>query len=52
VVEALREKLEGRGLIPDGVIGNVHCYNSSGGNMALASTQPVTKTSTRDISWW
>ena len=45
LVEAMRYKPEGRGF--DGVTGN---DNPSGRNMALGSTQPLTKMSTRNIS--
>jgi hypothetical protein len=38
------------GSIPDGVIGILH-WHPSGLNMALGSTQALTKISTRDISW-
>ena len=37
--------------IPDGVTGIFHWHNPSGRTMALASTQPLTEMSTRDISW-
>ena len=39
------------GSIPDGVIGIFHWHNPSGSTMALASTQPLTEMSTRNISW-
>jgi hypothetical protein len=39
------------GSIPDGVIEIFHWHNPSGRTMALASTQPLTETSTRNISW-
>jgi hypothetical protein len=39
------------GSIPDDVIGIFHWLNPSGRTMALESTQPLTDTSTRDISW-
>jgi hypothetical protein len=51
VVEALSYKPEGRGSIPDGVIGIFHLYNPFGCTMALGLTQPLTEMSTRDISW-
>jgi hypothetical protein len=35
------------GSLPDGVIGNFHCHDSSGRTMALGSTQPLTEMSTR-----
>jgi hypothetical protein len=37
--------------IPDGVIGIFHWLNSCGRYMALGSTQPLTETSNRNISW-
>jgi hypothetical protein len=44
LVEIVRSTLEGRGSIPDGVIGIFHWRNPSGGRtMALGSTQPVTE---------
>jgi len=39
------------GLIPDGVIGIFHLHNPSSHTMALGLTQPLTETSTRNISW-
>jgi hypothetical protein len=39
------------GSIPDGVIGIFDWHNPSGRSMALGSTQPLTKMSTRNISW-
>ena len=39
------------GSIPDGVIGILHWHNPSGRTIALGSTQPLTETSTRNISW-
>jgi hypothetical protein len=39
------------GSIPDGVIKIFHWHNPSGRTMALGSTQPLTKMSTRNISW-
>jgi hypothetical protein len=39
------------GSIPDGVIEIFHWHNTSGRTMALGSTQPLTKMSTRNISW-
>ena len=51
LVEALRYKPEGRGLIPDGVNGIFHFLNSSGRTMALASAEPLTEMRTRDIFW-
>jgi len=38
-------------LIPDGVIGIFHWRNPSGSTMALGLTEPLTKMSTRNISW-
>jgi hypothetical protein len=37
--------------ISDGVIGIFHRHNPFGRTMALGSTQPLTKLSTRNISW-
>ena len=45
LVEALRYKSEGRGLIPDGVIAIIHLHNSSSRTMALGLTQPLTERS-------
>jgi hypothetical protein len=45
VVEALRYKPEGRGSIPDGVIGIFHWHNPSGRTVAVGSTQPLTEMS-------
>jgi hypothetical protein len=39
------------GSIPDGVIGFFHWHNLSGRSMALGSTQPLTKMSTRNVYW-
>ena len=39
------------GLIPNGVSGIFYWHNPSGHAMALGSTQPLTETSTRYISW-
>jgi hypothetical protein len=39
------------GSIPDGVIDVFYCLNPSSRTMALGSTEPLTKKSTRDISW-
>ena len=44
---ALSRKVAGS--IPDGVIGIFHWYNPSGRTMALRSTQPLKKMSTRNI---
>jgi len=51
LVEALRPKLEGRGSIPDSVIGVFHGHNPSGLNMALGLTQTLIEMSTRNFSW-
>jgi hypothetical protein len=51
LVEALRYKSEGRGFVPDGVIGIFHLHNPSGRTMALGLTQPLTEMSTKYISW-
>ena len=39
------------GSIPYGVIGIFHWYNPSGRTLALRANQPLTKMSTRNISW-
>jgi hypothetical protein len=39
------------GSIPEGVTGIFHQHNPSGRTMALGLTQPLTKMSTRNISW-
>ena len=39
------------GSILDSVIGIFHCHDPSGRAMALGSTQLLTETSTRNISW-
>jgi hypothetical protein len=39
------------GSISDGVNGIFHRHNHSGRTIALGSTQPLTETSTRNISW-
>ena len=39
------------GSVPDGVIGIFHWHNPSVPTMALGLTQPLTETSTRNISW-
>ena len=39
------------GSIPDCVIGIFHRHNLSARTIALGSTQPLTETSTRSISW-
>jgi hypothetical protein len=51
LVEALRYKPEGRGFDPDGAIGIFHWHDPFGRTMALGSTEPLTKISTRNISW-
>ena len=45
LVEALRNKPEGRGSIPDGVIVIFPWLKRSGQPMALGSTQPLTEMS-------
>jgi hypothetical protein len=49
LVEALRYKVAGS--ISDGVVGIFHCLNTSDRIMALQSTELLTETSTRDLSW-
>jgi hypothetical protein len=39
------------GLIPDGATGIFYWHNPVGRTMARGSTQPLTETSTRNISW-
>jgi len=39
------------GSIPDGVLGLLHCHNTSDCSMALGLTQPQTEMSTKNISW-
>ena len=39
------------GSIPDGAIGIFHWYNPSDRSLALGSTQPLTKMSTKNIYW-
>jgi hypothetical protein len=39
------------GSIPNGVFGIFHWHNLSGRTVALGLTQPLTETSTRNISW-
>jgi hypothetical protein len=48
IVEALRYK---PGSIPDGTIGIFHGHNPSGCTNALGFTKPLTRMSTRNISW-
>jgi hypothetical protein len=50
LVEAPRYKSEGRGSIPDGVIGIFHWHNTSDRTMAMGLTQPLAEMSTRNIS--
>jgi len=50
-VEALRYKLEGRGLYSHGVTGIFHCKKLSGNTMAPGSTKPLTEMSSRFILW-
>jgi hypothetical protein len=49
LVEALRYKPEGRGF--DSLWCQWNWHNPFGRTMALGSTQPLTKMSTRNISW-
>jgi hypothetical protein len=49
LVEALRYKPGGCGF--DGANGIFHRHNPSGHTMALGLNQPLTQTSTRNISW-
>jgi hypothetical protein len=51
LVEALRYKPGGRGLIPDGSIGILHLHNPFGHTMALWPTQLLTLMGTRNTSW-
>ena len=52
LVKDLCYKLEtSQVLITSGVIGIFHWLNPSGCNLALGSTKPLPKMSTRDISW-
>ena len=51
MVEELRYKPKVAGSIPDGGIGIFHGHNPSGCTMALGLTHPLTKMSTRNISW-
>ena len=44
-------KPEGRGVIPDAVIGTFHWHNPSGRTMVLESTQPLTEMITSNIFW-
>ena len=39
------------GFFPDDIIRIFHWRNTSGRTMDLGSTQPLTETSTRNISW-
>jgi len=39
------------GSIPDGVIGFFYWHNPSSRTMTLGLTQPLTKMSTRNVSW-
>ena len=47
----LRYNRKVAGSIPDGLIGILHWYNSSGRTMALGLTQPLTEINTKNISW-
>jgi hypothetical protein len=49
--EARRYKSVSRGFDSYGVIGIFHCHNPVGLTVALGLTQPLTKISTRNISW-
>jgi hypothetical protein len=51
LVEALRYKQEGRGSIPNGVIGIFYLHNPSGCGLTLGSNKPVPEMITRNISW-
>jgi hypothetical protein len=51
VVEALRYKPKGRGIDSRWYHWNFSLNNPSGRTMALGLTQPLTETSTRNISW-
>ena len=51
LVEALRCTRKVAGLIPDGVTAIFHWHNPSDRTMALGSTQPLTRMSTRNVSW-
>jgi len=51
LVEALHYKSEGRGFIPDCVIGMFHWPNPSSRIVALGSTQSLMEMTTRNISW-
>jgi hypothetical protein len=48
-VRTRRHKVAGS--IPESVIGIFHWHNPSGRSVALEWTQPLTETSTRNISW-
>ena len=52
LVEALRYKSEGRGFDSRWCHLEFFIDNPSGRTMALGLTQPLTETSTRNISWW
>jgi hypothetical protein len=47
--EALCYKLEGRGFIPNGIIGTFHSLNPSSRTRILVSTKSLTKISTRNL---
>jgi hypothetical protein len=51
VVDALHYKPADRGFDSEGVIGIFQCCNPSGRNTALGSTQPLTESSTKNISF-
>ena len=50
-LEALRYKPEGRGFIPDCVIGIFHWHKPSGRSVVLGLTQPLTEMGNRNIPW-
>jgi hypothetical protein len=47
----MAQLVEVAGSIPDGVIGVFLRHNTSSRTVALGLTQPLTETSTRNISW-
>jgi hypothetical protein len=49
--EALHCKLEGHGFNSQYVSGNFHQHNTSGCNLVLRSTQPLTEMSNMNTSW-
>jgi len=50
-VEVCTTSWKAAGSIPDEDIEIFHCLNPSGRTMALVSAEPLTKMSTRDVSW-